>query len=339
MSNSGNILVRQSITQLSEKLPPGWRVSTSAPGRLRLRGPGSQSASIVVEPKTRLDPKEVDYLAAVHPATSTARLIVSPFLSPRTRERLKSGGFNFLDMAGNARIVLATPGLFVETHGAERNPQASQRDRRSLKGAKAGRLIRALTDYIPPFGLRELAKRTGLDPGYASRIVDYLDGEALLTREVRGPITGVDWPALLRRWSQESSPFKRGRVQWFLAARGVAAVVSKLRTTAERYAVTGSWAAAQLAPIAPPQLLLVYAEDVASAAASLDLLPTDSGANVALVAPLDPVVFDRCQEHKGIRIVAPSQIAVDLLTSPGRGPNEAEALIEWMRENEHVWRS
>jgi hypothetical protein len=28
---------------------------------------------------------------------------------------------------------------------------------------------------------------------YASRIVDFLDREALITRAARGPITGVDW--------------------------------------------------------------------------------------------------------------------------------------------------
>jgi len=27
------------------------------------------------------------------------------------------------------------------------------------------------------------------------------------------------------------------------------------------------------------------------------------------------------------------------LTSPGRGPNEGEALMEWMRHNEDAWRA
>jgi hypothetical protein len=34
-----------------------------------------------------------------------------------------------------------------------------------------------------------------------------------------------------------------------------------------------------------------------------------------------------------------SQIAADLLTSPGRGPNEAEVLMQWMQENEAAWRT
>lgn len=36
---------------------------------------------------------------------------------------------------------------------------------------------------------------------------------------------------------------------------------------------------------------------------------------------------------------APSQVSVDLLTSPGRGPNEAEALRQWVQVNEDAWRA
>ena len=55
--------------------------------------------------------------------------------------------------------------------------------------------------------------------------------------------------------------------------------------------------------------------------------------------PFDPVIFERTSQKKGVTVAAMSQIAADLLTSPGRGPNEAEALIEWMGEHENVWRS
>jgi hypothetical protein len=61
---------------------------------------------------------------------------------------------------------------------------------------------------------------------------------------------------------------------------------------------------------------------------------------VALAVPFDPVVYDsRTAKKEGITVVAPSQIAVDLLGMPGRGPNEAEALIEWMRDIEYAGRA
>jgi hypothetical protein len=39
-------------------------------------------------------------------------------------------------------------------------------------------------------------------------------------------------------------------------------------------------------------------------------------------------------DAKEIRYVAPSQAAVDLLTSPGRSPAEGEAVLEWMARSQ-----
>jgi hypothetical protein len=49
-------------------------------------------------------------------------------------------------------------------------------------------------------------------------------------------------------------------------------------------------------------------------------------------------VYDRTMQKGGIKITAVSQTAADLFGSPGRGPNEAEALMEWMRDHETTWR-
>jgi hypothetical protein len=188
-------------------------------------------------------------------------------------------------------------------------------------------------------GLRELAKRAGVDPGYASRVINVLDREALVTRTTRGPITNVDWRALLSRWSQEYSPFARQGAKMHLAARGIPAVIERLKKAKARYAVTGSWAAAEVAPVAAPRLLLVYVDDPADVEKALDLRPDDAGANVAILTPFDDVVFERTSTIGGVTVAALSQVAGDLLTSPGRGPNEAEALMEWMQQNEGAWRA
>ncbi|MEO5919448.1 MAG: hypothetical protein ABIQ17_07810 [Candidatus Limnocylindrales bacterium] len=51
------------------------------------------------------------------------------------------------------------------------------------------------------------------------------------------------------------------------------------------------------------------------------------------------MAFERAWEREGIRYAALAQVAADLLTSPGRSPSQAEALIEWMKANEHAWRT
>ena len=349
---SDNTLIGDVVAAIKRRLPDGWEASIPKAAKrvgklpalvdasLSIRKRGSSAGSIRVQAKRRVEPKEVEYLAAtLRPTPDQPVLVVAPFLSPRTQERLRENGFAYADLTGTLRLSLSNPGLFIETAGATQNPQPTERDRKSLRGAKVGRLVRALCDFRPPMGLRELAKRAGVDPGYASRVVDFLNREALVTRTARGPITGVDWQALLRRWSQEYSPFRRGGATMYLAARGISAAVEKFKNIRRGFAITGSWVAAQVAPVAPPRLLLVYVDKSVATDKQLDLRAADAGANVALLTPFDDVVYERTSKKNGITCVALSQVVADLLTSPGRGPNEAEALMEWMNKNEDAWRA
>ena len=66
----------------------------------------------------------------------------------------------------------------------------------------------------------------------------------------------------------------------------------------------------------------------------MDLRPVESGANVVIAAAAYDVIYDCSVTDEGLTYVAPSQIAVDLLSGPGRNPSEAEFLIEWMQKNE-----
>ena len=70
----------------------------------------------------------------------------------------------------------------------------------------------------------------------------------------------------------------------------------------------------------------------------LGLRPADTGGNVLIGQPFDPVVFDRTERDGGINYARMTQVAADLMTGPGRGPAEAEGLIEWMESNEDLWR-
>ena len=61
----------------------------------------------------------------------------------------------------------------------------------------------------------------------------------------------------------------------------------------------------------------------------------------AFVAPVsfDPVVFARTWTEEGVSFAALSQVAADLLGSPGRGPAEGEELIAWMGKHPDAWRA
>lgn len=307
---------------------------------MTLRAPDGRQAVLAVQASTRVEPKDVPGLAGrLAERGATGGVIVSRYLSPFTRDRLKSAGLGYADLSGNLRIVSRSPGLFIETPGADRNPRPSRRGGVTLKGAKAGRIVRALCDFKVPIGLRMLAGKAGVDPGYTSRVVAFLDREGLIGREKRGPITAVDWQALLRRWSADYSPFAGDRAASFLDPRGLATFTAKLRQLKSRYAVTGSLASVKIAPVAPSRLGVCYVDDVNALASALDLRPAEAGANVMLVTPFDPVVYERVRVRDGLTCAAPSQVAADLLTSPGRGPAEAETLMKWMAEHPDEWRS
>ena len=259
-------------------------------------------------------------------------VLIAPFVSRATQRRLREAGQNYLDLTGNIRLTVSRPGLYVEAVGAAEDPSPPEETRRSLKGAKAARLVRALCDYPPPFSLSDLAGKAGINIGYASRLVGWLAREDLITRRARGAVSAVDRVGLIRRWAEDYDVLRSNVVGSFLDPRGLSNTTKQLSQMDVRYAATGSLAASRVAPIAPPRLGMVYVAAIEPVASALKLQPADSGVNVMLLLPFDEVVFDRTIQRDSLTLAAPSQVAVDLMTSPGRGPNEAEALLEWMNE-------
>jgi hypothetical protein len=313
---------------------------------MTFHAPDGNDAIMVIEAKTRLSPRDVPavtnqirrYQDILEGASG---LVLASFLSPRTRELLVAAGLSYADATGNVRLVLDRPALFISSDGESSDPwsRGEVRSLRSLKGPTASRVIRALCDFRPPFGVQQLAERSVTSLGSVSRVFSFLESEALIVREPYGPVTDVDWVDLIRRWTADYTFPKSNQTRTFLEPRALPALLDKLRVASWRYAITGSLAASVIAPIAPPRLATIYVDDAVEAAQRLRLRPADSGVNVILAEPFDPVVYDRAGEHDGVRYVAPSQAAADLLTGPGRSPAEGEELIRWMKEHEDAWRA
>jgi hypothetical protein len=347
MHISDNTLVREGLRELRRRLPTGWIVGeptleaiSGVDATAGLVAPDQRACTLGLEVRARLDPKGVRPLldVAARSRWPGPLVVIARYLSESTRARLREGDLGYLDLTGNVRIVVREPGLYIEAQGAAEDPDREERPARSLRGAKAGRLVRVLLDRKEPPGVRELASLTKIDAGYVSRVLTFLDSEALVTRVGHGRMQSVDWPALLRRWAQEAPLESRGVQRTYLEPRGLSSFMARLTKSDERYAVTGSLAAAALAPAAPARFATVWVRDAATAATRLSLRPAESGANVLLLEPNDEGVFEGATQRDGVWYTAPSQCAADLLTSPGRGPAEGEELIRWMQTNEEAWR-
>ncbi len=356
-------VVDGAVRWLTERLPVSWTVGraqhiiSAAPmgSEVRLldvaidvRGSNGAVVALGVEARSSLEPRDVELLLsglARSPrslAGTIPLLVVAPWLSVRSRRALEAARVNFIDLSGNALIALENPTLYLRSDGAQRNPAPAARGEVRVRGPKAARLVRLLTDVRPPYGIRELASATGLAPGYVSQLVGALDREALVDRERRGGVHGADVAGLLRRWAESYELFATNATFPVLAAAGPVRALEALRglPADQAVVVTGSFAAVRKAPVAAPALLCAYCRDPPRAAQELHFLPAGAGAgaNVVLLAPFDDVVWQRAERDGGISYAAVSQVAVDCLTGNGRMPAEGEALLGWMLDNEDDWR-
>lgn len=348
-------LLRLALTSLEERLPKTWSLSPSdlalgpndrgIDAILTLRAPDGAEAILLVEAKTGVDARDVPRLAsqlrraqeAFAPAASL--LLVAPFLGKRARQVLASESIGYVDTTGNVCLQLERPGLTLNTSGAVANPWREERSLRSLRGPSTGRAVRALVDFEPPYGIRELASVSRTPAPTLSRVSDLLNRESLVWRNgTRGRITQVDWAGTIRRWAQDYSLTGSNRVRSYIEPRGLRALYAKLKEAPFEYAITGSVAANELNAIAEPRSATVFVCDITRAAEDLGIKTAETGANIILAEPYDPVVFERTTEENGMRYVAPTQVVVDCLTGPGRSPSEGEAVIDWMANNEEKWR-
>ncbi|CAN5207436.1 hypothetical protein BH23ACT9_BH23ACT9_38170 [soil metagenome] len=355
-------LVAAALKVLASRLPPGWTVAR-AEGQGAGTGEidalfaftsqrGVETGNAIVEATPGFAAADVERLVGgltrrLRGVTgSRTILLVSDFLSPRTRQRLAEEDISYLDLTGNIRLVMQQPPIFVETAGADRRPSDKTSKRvTGLSGVMVGRVVRFLAEVVPPYGVNDIEEATGVSRGYVSRVLDRLADEALIRRASRGPVEAVEWPAMLRQRGQSVDVFRANTTRTYVAPNGARAVFESLprSTVAGTVVVTGSFAAVRKAPIAAPALLVMYLtpggarpnfDDIKE---ELGLLPTDEAADVALLWPSNDRVVEDPWTAGGVQFVNLPQLAVDCLGGSGRMPSEGDALLEWMQVNTDNW--
>jgi hypothetical protein len=352
-------LLRRAEELLSARLPAPWQLELHPePGFERLRpdatlhieAPDGKTTELLVEAKTTLNTRDVpavlaqlDAIAANAPSPRELGppLVISRYLAPRTRESLAAAGASYVDATGNIRIALSRPGLYVEGIGASSDPwRGPERATRTLRGKPAAKVVRALVDFKSPIGVRDLAKQSGASLGSTYRAVAFLEKEALLTRGARGNIESVDWQDLLLRWSEDYSFEGSNRIRPVFEPRGIERVREKLKRLGGKvpYVVTGALSAGLVSEVAAVKVAAIYTPEVERLEEVLELRDSTGASNVLLAQPFDDVLLARPRVVDGVAYAAFSQTFVDLMTSPGRGPAEAQSLMSWMAANEEAWR-
>jgi hypothetical protein len=305
----------------------------------------------VVDLKSSLTPRIVDTellskLRLVRQVNSfTSLLIMTPWISPKTQDLLRSHGISYLDLTGNVWIRADRPAIFIYTEGLTRAPRSASQSSSAvtLSGSKAERLVRILADVKPPYRASDLATATGLSLAYVSRLLGVLEDQLLIRRDGR-TIRMVDWQGLLRARAEHSNLLNLNPYSGFIAPNGTDYLLDQLKdafVSRHLIAITGSHAARDVAPLAIGGQLMIYIRPDHFSDELVDhlgLLEVKQQADVLFLDAHDPVVFWRSRVVGGLRHVALSQLALDCLSGPGRLPAEGEAVLESMATHEQ-WRN
>lgn len=327
-------------SSLNSLLPPGWSLKvldrSSTGGVVQLSTSDGLTGKLSVLVRDRLAPRE----AAVLPVPEEPAIVAASWLSPRTRELLVETGYGYIDQTGNARVTVSRPGLVVYSDGARRDPSPKPVPEPNIRGPRAWALLRTLAEVLPPYGVSELAKAIDADPGYASRLLEAISDELLITRKPRRPVERVEWQPVLHQMAKSYSLLRSNETSNWVASAGSDQFLKDLASSGTRgWAVTGSFGAAPLVSVAAPEIAVIYTDDPELMANLAKLQPVRTGGNVVAARPYDPIVFKRTWNRDGITYASPAQIAVDCLTGPGRMPAEGDALLEWMDARTPNWQA
>ncbi len=321
-------------------LPESWSLEVvnrnGSGGLVRVVATDGAAGNAAIQVRDRLSARD----AAALPNPETPTIIAAPWLSPRTRELLLEGGLNYIDQTGNSYVTIDRPGLVIRTGGAARDPSPEPTKGPNLRGPRAWALLRTLAEVRPPYGVSDLSKALETDPGYVSRLLTALSEELLITRKPRGPIRAVEWESVLRQMATTYSLLNANDTTNWLSSAGPERFLADLGATEEEeWALTGSFAAADLVSVTAPTVAVVYCNDPERIAEVARLRQVRTGGNVILARPYTSIVFKRTWRRGDPINASLAQVVVDCLTGPGRMPSEGEALLDWMRSNAPRWQA
>lgn len=353
----------QAQAWLEQAIPPGWKIETEklqeaskklgqADALLRISNGISEQAKFVVKIKKQFVSRDIatvlEQLKRVQAQIDNAApMIIARYISESVQKSLRNLGVSYADATGNLQIIYPKTSTYIRDVGAKSDPwRGPGRPRNSLRGAPATRVLQSLIEVKPPFSIPHIIKLAKSSSGVTYRVIEYLESEKLLTlvQNTKGPkpkqeVESILWREIIERWSQDYEFQSSNDVQSFIEPRGMETLLKKLKSIGNNsYAITGSLSANIYSPYANPKLAMIYAKDVEDLAATLRITPVSTGANVLLAVTDHESIFENIKVRNGLTYVSTVQTAMDLLTSPGRGPSEGEELLNWMESNQNEWR-
>ncbi|MGA1790162.1 MAG: hypothetical protein ACMUIM_01645, partial [bacterium] len=152
-------------------------------------------------------------------------LVVARYLSPDRRRQCQEQGVYFLDLSGN--VLLKYDHLYIERIGFPNRFPEKRRGRGPFSD-KASLILRAaFSDIKKVWGIRELAKSVGLDPGFVSRMALELEQRNYISR-IDSKLKLREPKSLLEDWVREYDYRKNREVRYFCLAKGPEEIINRV---------------------------------------------------------------------------------------------------------------
>jgi hypothetical protein len=311
---------------------------------LEVRSEGPSGADLVIEAGWTFVIEVKGSVSAAHVAEAAKQvracaeqvrgravpLVAVPYMGEVGRKACADAGVGWLDLSGNAHIVARDLRVIVE---GRPNRFRSVGRQPNLFAPKSSRIVRwLLVNPSTPFTQREIARSTGLDEGFVSRLVTRLELDGYVARDDKGAVRPKDPGLLLDAWYEAYQFSKHTLHQGHVAARSgdglLREVASALAEQKIEHAATGLAAAWAFTRFAAFRIATLYLADDPPAGLLQRLAYREDprGANLWLVVPNDAGVFEGAVEKDGIRCVHPVQVYLDLKDHPERAREAAERL-------------
>jgi DNA-binding Lrp family transcriptional regulator len=260
-------------------------------------------------------------------------VLAAPYLSPERQALCRKAGVYFMDLSGN--VFVAHQSFYVERIGFP-SKYPEKRQRRYPFSDKASLILRELLkDPKRQWGVRELAEKIGLDPGYVSRMAKSLSESGYASRD-GGKLKIRSSKEILDDWVRAYDLKRNEQHRFFVLAPDVKSILQSLRKIKlprkVEYALSVQAGAGLVAPHAVYKEVHMYVRDnggIDFFRKELDLKEADQGANLVLMVPYyKHSVFYDSREIEELRVVSDIQLYLDLYGYPVRGREQAEHLYD-----------
>jgi len=273
---------------------------------------------------------------ATKKTSSKPQLLIVTNLRADFLEVCRELGLSVVDLNGKA--LLQAPGLYVETQPLPfRKFRPADTPREIFRG-KSGRIVRLLlSDRNQLWRQTALAERVGVTPALVSRVVRYLINNTIVERSPEREIRVVDHQRLVDMWIRDDANRQRFTIYRYKSllvdpvqlAHDIAEALKNNNTT---FAFT-QWIAGWLRfPYTEPKIVSLYVNCLPQPGflEAKGFVPVASQGDLWFLLPNNLDELQETQTIKGLPLVSDAQIVVDLQNTGLRGPDQANALRNWV---------